>query len=141
MSADSSRISRSSDFARTLDKGVRVSVRDMAVHILPVGSSWPDDDGARRDVALVGGPWLGLIVSKKVGDAVTRHRLARRLRHAFAQVKAEIPEAETFVVLRAYPSVADRSSTELVALLRRALRHRRVVERFGDAASHPAVTS
>lgn len=133
MSADSARISRKSDFTRTLSKGVRVSARDLTVNVAPIGADWPDHTDLRPDVALHGGPWLGLIISKKVGNAVIRHRTARRLRHAFAAVAETLP-CETYVVIRAYPGIVERSSTELEDVLRSALRHRKVVaavERVG----------
>ena len=126
MSADSARISTKSDFTRTLTKGVRVSARDLAVHVAPVQSHWPDPTDLRSDVALHGGPWLGLIISKKVGNAVIRHRTARRLRHAFAAASAALP-AETYVVVRAYPGIVDQSSAELADTLRTAFGHRKVV--------------
>lgn len=135
MSADSARISRKSDFTRTLSKGVRVSARDLTLHVAPVGADWPDSTELRPDVALRGGPWLGLIVSKKVGNAVVRHRTARRLRHAFAAVAAEALPRETFVVIRTYPGIVERSSTDLEAELRSALRHRKVVAAVGRAAA------
>ncbi|MGO3325648.1 ribonuclease P protein component [Gordonia sp. (in: high G+C Gram-positive bacteria)] len=130
MTAASRRISRRSDFTRTLAKGVRVSARDLVIHLAPVGATWPDQSGVRPGVASVGGPWLGLIVSKKVGDAVTRHRVARRLRHAFAEVRDELPVAETFVVLRAYPSIVRCSSNELAGQLREGFAHRKATAAF-----------
>ncbi|WOC12238.1 Ribonuclease P protein component [Gordonia sp. MP11Mi] len=112
---------------------MRVSARDLVIHLAPVSATWPDPSGLRRDVATVGGPWLGLIVSKKVGDAVTRHRVARRLRHAFAQVRDELPVAETFVVLRAYPSTAELSTGELADQLRTGFAHRKALAAFAGA--------
>lgn len=120
------RISRSSDFTRTLSTGVRVPTRDLVVHVADLPTDWPDDSGRRRDVATTGGPWLGLIVSKAVGPAVIRHRLARRIRAAFAEVMHLCPSAETTVVVRARPSAADRSSTDIAAQLSEALAHPRV---------------
>ncbi|MBR7539376.1 ribonuclease P protein component, partial [Mycobacterium tuberculosis] len=74
----SHRISTRSDFSRTLKKGVRVSSRDLLLTVLVLPTQWPDDTGRRVRVASSGGPWLGLIVSKSVGNAVIRHRVARR---------------------------------------------------------------
>ncbi|WP_026918083.1 ribonuclease P protein component [Gordonia shandongensis] len=126
MSADSVRISRKSDFTRTLSRGVRVSARDLSVHVARVPPRWPDDSAVRPDVAMTGGPWLGLIISKRVGNAVVRHRTARRLRHAFAATAPDLLGAETFVVIRAHPGVVERSSTELADTLREAFGHRKV---------------
>ncbi|MFM9379186.1 ribonuclease P protein component [Gordonia sp. VNK21] len=138
MSADSSRIARSSDFARTLDKGVRVSARDVVVHLAPVPARWPDPSGIRSDVALAGGPWLGLIVSKKVGNAVVRHATARRLRHSFARHKHLLPDPETYVVLRARPSITAASAGQLDAQLRKALSNTRIQAAFGERGAAAA---
>ncbi len=68
-----------------------------------------------------GGPRFGLIVSKAVGTAVVRHRVARRLRHICAPLIAELP-ADTDIVIRALPGAAAASSAELDQQLRAALR-------------------
>lgn len=80
------------------------------------------DDPIPNDVLVrVGGPRFGLIVSKAVGNAVIRHRVARRLRHMCAQVIAELP-AGTDVVIRALPGAATASSDDLFRQLHGALR-------------------
>ncbi|MCH5641357.1 ribonuclease P protein component [Gordonia sp. ABSL49_1] len=131
MTAPRHRISRRSDFSRTLRNGVRVSSRDLVVHASPVPTMWPDPRNVRSDVAMTGGPWLGLIVSKAVGPAVTRHAVARRLRAAFAETMQSCPSPETFVVVRAHRSAALRSSVELAEQLQGALTHPRLA-RLGD---------
>lgn len=68
-----------------------------------------------------GGPRFGLIVSKAVGPAVVRHRVARRLRHICAGVIDELPGAAN-VVIRALPGAAEADSAELDRQLRSALR-------------------
>ncbi|GAB11727.1 ribonuclease P protein component [Gordonia araii NBRC 100433] len=91
--------------------------RDLDVHRLEVASSWPDR--SRADVALLGGPWLGMVVSKKVGNSVIRHRVARRIRAAFRQAVLPIDSTESYFVIRARPSAASRSSAEFAEQLRR----------------------
>ncbi|WP_132992628.1 ribonuclease P protein component [Gordonia zhaorongruii] len=135
MTAETRRISRRSDFTRTLAKGVRVSAHDLVIHLAPTPTAWPDASGVRPDVAMNGGPWLGLIVSKKVGNAVTRHAVARRLRHAFEEARVDLPNTETFVVLRAHPSIAKRSTIQLTAQLRSGFAHRRTQAAFARAES------
>ena len=68
----------------------------------------------------VGGPRFGLVVSKAVGDSVTRHRVSRRLRHIAAEL---IPEADPdlLVVIRANPASATATHEELVRDLRTGL--------------------
>ncbi len=69
----------------------------------------------------VGGPRFGLIVSKAVGNAVIRHRVARRLRHICAELSAEIP-VEADIVIRALPGAATADPVELLRQLRSAAR-------------------
>ncbi|NMO02590.1 ribonuclease P protein component [Gordonia sp. TBRC 11910] len=111
---------RSGEFGRTIKSGARVGSRDLTIHFLEVGSDWPDETGVRKDVALTGGPWFGLIVSKAVGNSVVRHSVARRLRAAFAYLADTVDLGETYVVIRARPSVVERSSVELGEQLVRA---------------------
>ncbi|MCZ4536773.1 ribonuclease P protein component [Gordonia terrae] len=126
MTAPLHRISRGSDFSRTLKSGARVNSRDFVVHLAMVGREWPDPRSLRRDVAMSGGPWFGLVVSKSVGNAVTRHLVARRLRAAFAGASHLLPD-ETYVVVRARRSAAERSSDELADQLRDSFTSRRVL--------------
>ncbi len=67
-----------------------------------------------------GGPRFGLIVSKAVGTAVIRHRVARRLRHICAGVIDDLPDSAD-IVIRALPGAASASSAELDRQLRSAL--------------------
>lgn len=64
-----------------------------------------------------GGPRFGLIVSKSVGPAVVRHRVARRLRHVCAELRPSIA-ADIDVVIRALPGAANATSDELARQLR-----------------------
>ncbi|GAA3708791.1 ribonuclease P protein component [Gordonia hankookensis] len=131
MVAAAHRISRGSDFDRTLKTGVRVTTRDLVVHVLPLTGSTTDPCGPRDpDVATVGGPWLGLIVSKTVGNAVIRHRVARRLRAAFHQRRADFRIPQTMMVIRARRSTVELSSIELSEQIADALSRRRVREAF-----------
>ena len=131
MLARHQRISRSSDFTRTLRRGVRVRRADIQVHAARIDG--PDvlavDRGAR----------YGLIVSKSVGDAVTRHAVARRLRAAASVADAGGglgADASGLVVIRALPSSAHRSGTELTTELVAALRLART--RLADREQVPS---
>lgn len=66
-------------------------------------------------------PRFGLIVSKAVGNAVIRHRVARRLRHICAEVAPDIRDG-TDVVIRALPSAATAATTDLARQLNTGLR-------------------
>ena len=63
---------------------------------------------------------VGLVVSKAVGNAVTRNLVKRRLRHQMAGRLAALPGG-TSIVLRALPPAASASSAELAAELDAAL--------------------
>ena len=67
------------------------------------------------------GPRIGLVVSKSVGNAVQRHRVARRLRHVARAVLADLDPADR-VVIRALPRSRDAASVRLEQELRTALR-------------------
>jgi ribonuclease P protein component len=62
----------------------------------------------------------GLVVSKAVGPAVTRNLVKRRLRHLVREHLGGLPSG-SLVVLRAQPTAASASYTELAAELERCL--------------------
>lgn len=74
---------------------------------------------------------VGFVVSKAVGVAVVRHRVARRLRHLMRDRLRDLP-AGTLVVVRALPPAADASSRELGADIDAALKKLRV--RYPDGS-------
>ena len=68
----------------------------------------------------VGGPRFGLVVSKAVGDSVTRHRVSRRLRQIAAQLMSGV-ESDLMVVIRANPASATASHDDLARDFSKAL--------------------
>jgi ribonuclease P protein component len=80
----------SADFRETVRRGVRAGRRTVVVHATAAPAS---------DVL------VGLVVSKSVGNAVTRNAVKRRLRHLARSCLAETP-AGTRLVLRALPQAA-----------------------------------
>lgn len=68
----------------------------------------------------VGGPRFGLVVSKAVGDSVTRHRVSRRLRHVAGSLLGEVDD-DLLVVIRANPAAASATHEELMSDLRKGL--------------------
>ncbi len=93
-------------------RGRKRRVADIVVHCHVIDLA-PGD-------AVAGGPRMGLIVSKAVGNAVVRHAVSRRLRHAWRAADPGLP-AQTNVVLRALPGAATASTAELTRQLTRAL--------------------
>ena len=70
----------------------------MIVHM----AAWPDGKTVR----------VGFVVSKAVGNAVTRNRVKRRLRHLAAGARVKTP-AGTDVVVRALPVAVERDALRL----------------------------
>lgn len=95
---------RSADFSHTVKHGVRASQPDVVVH------------GCRVDGANDQAPKVGFIVSKSVGGAVDRHRVARRLRHAARTVIGELEPSDRIVV-RALPGSRYAESARLAGQL------------------------
>ena len=100
---------RSADFSHTVKHGVRASQPDVVVH------------ACRTTVAGGAVPTVGFIVSKSVGGAVDRHRVARRLRHAARSVIGELEPTDR-IVIRALPSSRDAESVRLSAQLHAGVR-------------------
>ncbi|MFC9994453.1 ribonuclease P protein component [Nocardia sp. NPDC127526] len=124
------RLHRRTDFSRTVRQGRRIGRRDLVVHVLLHN----DDQAYGSDpVIRVGGPRFGLIVSKAVGPAVVRHRVARRLRHICASLAAELPDGAD-VVLRALPGAADAPSAELARQVQSGLRKLGTLTRESEPA-------
>jgi ribonuclease P protein component len=106
-------MTRSTEFGVTVSRGVRAVQPDLVVHAL-----------RSSDDRLADGPRIGLVVSKSVGGAVERHRVARRLRHVARTVIDELDPADR-VVIRALPSSRHTISARLEQELRTALRRAR----------------
>ncbi len=66
-------------------------------------------------------PLVGFVVGRTVGNSVTRHRVTRRLRAQMSTRLAQLP-AGSGTVVRALPSAAAASSSELGRDLDRGLR-------------------
>lgn len=105
---------RSADFSHTVKYGVRASQPDLVVHACRTAS--PDE---RR-------PRVGFVVSKSVGGAVDRHRVARRLRHATRELLGELDPSDRIVV-RALPSSRDAESQRLGLQVRAGIRRAHVL--------------
>lgn len=92
------RLSRSRDFDAVYRKGRSVSTRYVTLHVFP-----REDDPE-------GTPRLGLAVPKKVGNAVERNRLKRRLREAWRTLDSHVRPGCDYV-LAARPGLGDPAAS------------------------------
>jgi ribonuclease P protein component len=83
------RLSRSRDFDAVYRHGRSVSTRYLVLYAFPRG--YEDEIGSEAR--------LGLAVSRKVGGAVDRNRVKRRLRDAFERVSSELPAGHDYVLV------------------------------------------
>jgi ribonuclease P protein component len=104
------RLTDSSSFRRAVRSGRRSGSRTLVVHLwAPTGTAAADP------------PLVGFVVSRAVGNAVTRNQVKRRLRHLAREHVSSLPGAAVLVV-RALPAAASASSAELRTDLERSLR-------------------
>ncbi len=96
------RLSRSRDFDTVYRRGRSVSTRYLVLHWF----SRDDEDG--------GEPRLGIAVPKKLGGAVVRNRMKRRLRETWAALLDEVPPGNDYVlaVREGLPEVVDARGPE-----------------------------
>ena len=105
-----SRLRRRPDFAAAVRHGRRVGRARLVVH-LAIPDTLDDASGLPR---------AGFVVSRAIGDTVTRNRVKRRLRHVVRDRLATLPSGARLVV-RALPAAADATSAELAGDLDSAL--------------------
>jgi len=80
-----------------------------------------DDTASIDTLDLLPDVRVGFIVSKAVGNAVTRHRVARQLRHILATHLDQLAPG-TRLVIRALPGCAESTSEAIDRDVSRALR-------------------
>jgi ribonuclease P protein component len=81
------RLSRSRDFDAVYKHGRAVSTRYLVLYRFDRGA---EEDGEVR---------LGIAVPKKIGSAVTRNRLKRRLREGWRELLPQVPDGTDYVLL------------------------------------------
>ena len=106
MSSAVLRLTGSAQFSLTIRKGRRAGSGTLVVHLAR------SDSGDR--------PRVGYVVSRAVGNAVTRNRVKRRLRELVRE-HGEVLPAGSSLVVRALPPAAEASYAELRSDLVRCL--------------------
>ena len=79
------RLRSSKDFAKTTKVGHRASTESLVIYL-------------HQDPTIQSAPQVGFIISKVVGGSVTRHRIARQLRHAAQENIGLIPDHSHLVI-------------------------------------------
>ena len=100
MLATPNRLRTSTDFSTTVRSGVRNGRRNLVLYTASIGAGEPSR--------------IGFIVSKAVGNAVTRNLVKRRLREAGA-LSLHTHGTGLAVVVRALPAAANASWEQLLS--------------------------
>jgi len=93
------RLRKRTEFEACYASGVRVSGRHLVLFLR-------SDPAASR-------PRIGISVSKRVGDAVVRNRVKRRLRELFRRTRAALLDRPVEIAVNARPSAAKAPFEEL----------------------------
>ena len=80
----SARLTESADFTRATKSGLRFSTQNFVGYLYLTNVDQP----ARA----------GLIISKNVGGSVTRHAIARKVRHSLREIYPQLPTGGLLVV-------------------------------------------
>ncbi len=104
------RLTTSEDFAKATKSGTRLTSENLVGYLYIAPAS--DIQGGK----------CGLIVNKSVGGSVTRHRIARQIRHSVAPMISNLPANSLLVirVLKNVPTFTDEVSTVVTGLIARA---------------------
>ncbi|HMC03677.1 MAG TPA: ribonuclease P protein component [Cellulomonadaceae bacterium] len=101
------RMRRPAEFEQAVRRGARGGRESLVVHLATRTDPGP-------------GPVVGLVVSKSIGNAVTRNKVKRRLR-ALVRARLDTMPADAGVVVRALAPAATRAYADLGADLDAAL--------------------
>ena len=103
------RLTVSADFARATKSGTRVTTENFVgyLYISPV---------TNHDL-----PKCGLIINKSVGGSVTRHALARKVRHAVSPQLNKLPSGSLLVIRALAKNNSDSVGAEIEKLTNKLL--------------------
>jgi len=105
----SARLTAGEDFAKATKSGLRLTTTNLVgyLHLSNTDAAAPAK--------------CGLIVNKSVGGSVTRHRIARQIRHSIAPQMGSLPNGSLLVirVLKEVPLFIDEVTNLVGSLLSR----------------------
>ncbi len=113
MLSTSNRLTSPAHFREVVRRGRRRGGRLIVLHLRTAST---DTD----EVADASAPRVGFVVSRAVGNAVTRNLVKRRLRHLLRDRLQQLP-AGSMLVVRALPAAARAGYAELAAEVDRTL--------------------
>jgi len=93
------RLKKKDEFTRVFREGVAWKGSFFSIHVLP-----REEDDLQREI----GPRLGMVVPRRVGSAVERNRIKRKIREAFRKVAHRLPVID--LVIR--PNIACKEASE-----------------------------
>ena len=123
MLAPKHRLTTSQDYSAVMRRGFRAGTTTVVVSVLLTEAGAGAADPSRSAA-----PWrCGFIVSKAVGNAVTRHRTTRRLRHIVRELitseAVTLPgQGRAAIVIRALAESAEADHATLTEDVRSGLR-------------------
>ncbi|GAA2990509.1 ribonuclease P protein component [Actinokineospora diospyrosa] len=120
------RLTNSADFRLVTRRGRRAGRPRLVVHAITAGAGTEPHEADPSAARTPAAPRVGFVVSKAVGNAVVRHRVARKLRHVVRARIGTLPPGSTLVV-RALPVSAEATSAELGQDFDAAIRRLRLV--------------
>ncbi|WP_091449963.1 ribonuclease P protein component [Actinokineospora iranica] len=126
------RLTSSADFRMVTRSGRRAGRPRLVVHAVTARTEAAPPEADPSAVRTRATPRVGFVVSKAVGNAVVRHRVARRLRHIAAARLGTLPPGSTLVV-RALPRAATATSAELGQDFDSAMRRLRLIAEADDS--------
>jgi ribonuclease P protein component len=111
------RIKKNKEFQQVFQKGKSFANRQFVVYILR-----KQDQETFR---------IGLSVSKKLGNAVTRNQIKRYIRQAFLELKDEVRAGNDYVIIARKPA-AEMGMQEIKKSLEHVLKVARVLKKRND---------
>ncbi len=112
------RLKKKDEFIRVFRKGIVWKGSYFSLHVLPR----EEGELPRRETGLLPkvGPRLGIVVPRKVGSAVERNRIKRKIREAFRKMAHSLPAVD--LVIRPNRTCKEATETLITRSLAKAVK-------------------